>query len=296
MPTQAERALDRNQAIADWPRVVRLLRQPLKLGWMRLYRHFSRVPPRMVRARLFTGQTMRVVLPEPVSRELYLCGYYEPGLTREIVRYLRPGMIFADVGAHFGYYSMVASGLVGPRGRVFAFEPTPSTYELLQRNIGRLSQARAENAAVYSASGVATFHDFGLFRSACNSLLAQARVADEERQLLRAQRYDIRTVTLDEYFGERGVSPDFVKIDAESVEFQILHGMKRLLATRAPMLSIENGDFNVAGAVSTRACVAYLAGFGYRCFQVTDKELKLVGREDLSEPRFIPGNLVFVKQ
>jgi len=59
--------------------------------------------------------------------KLYQYGFFEEGLTRAIIEKLRPGDTFVDIGAHVGYYTILASLLVGAEGHVVAFEPTPRT-------------------------------------------------------------------------------------------------------------------------------------------------------------------------
>jgi hypothetical protein len=61
----------------------------------------------------------------------------EPGETDFLESRLRAGMTFLDLGAHIGYFSLVAGRLVGPRGLVLAFEPDPRNFELLLANVWR---------------------------------------------------------------------------------------------------------------------------------------------------------------
>lgn len=66
---------------------------------------------------------------------IYYWRCYEPNETWAIRKILRPGDIFIDIGANIGYFSVLAARLVGPTGRVFAFEPVPPTVERLRHNI-----------------------------------------------------------------------------------------------------------------------------------------------------------------
>jgi FkbM family methyltransferase len=210
---------------------------------------------------------MTVVLPEYLSRECYLHGFFEPPLTRMLLSQLRPGMVFADVGAQYGYYSVLAQRLVGPTGRVFAFEPTPQTYSVLAQNVAGLGNVVAENLAVHSTPGVITIHDFGPAHSGLNSMLSSPRVSERAASRLRAKRFEVRCVRLDEYFAERGIKPDFVKVDVESAEIHVLRSMENLLATVRPAVSVETGDYGAAGAGQTRDCIRYLVDRGYECFE-----------------------------
>jgi FkbM family methyltransferase len=60
---------------------------------------------------------------------------YEPYVTAEIDRLLKPGDIFVDIGANIGYFTLLAAAVVGEEGHVYAFEPNPDNCELLERSI-----------------------------------------------------------------------------------------------------------------------------------------------------------------
>src|SRR5262249_10048037 len=79
-------------------------------------------------------------------------GGFEPGLRRLLERVLEPGMVFLDVGAHLGLHTLAAGRHVGKSGRVFSFEPTPVTYELLCRTL-RLNGLNDRVTARCAAAG-----------------------------------------------------------------------------------------------------------------------------------------------
>ncbi len=70
-----------------------------------------------------------------LCRGSFFAGTYEPEMTALWMSLLRPGMVAYDVGAHFGWFSLIASQWVGPSGRVVAFEPFPFNAWILQRHI-----------------------------------------------------------------------------------------------------------------------------------------------------------------
>ena len=84
--------------------------------------------------KLFFGEKMHIVLPERVSEFLYYFKFFETGQTKFLLEYLKPGMIFADVGAHFGYFTLLSLKIVGESGQVHSFEPTKSTSDILSLN------------------------------------------------------------------------------------------------------------------------------------------------------------------
>jgi len=72
---------------------------------------------------------------EPYLEDRYLSGYPEPAVQDEIVKHLLPAGCFCDLGAHIGYYSLLAARLVGEAGCVVAFEPDPANVAMLRENI-----------------------------------------------------------------------------------------------------------------------------------------------------------------
>jgi FkbM family methyltransferase len=225
------------------------------------------LPPIEVTCRLFDGQDLRVVLPEIVGVDLYRHGMIEPDVTAVLLDQLRPGMVFVDVGAHYGYYALVASRLVQSTGRVVAFEPSRFAARLLRRNVGHLDGVVVEQVAVQARGGTAELTDFGRRHSALNTLLGRARVAPGEGRRLRPQVYEVPAVSLDEYTAAHAIRPDVVKLDAEGAEHAILTGMHDLLRTVAPLVVMETGDYVGMASPPTSACIDLLEDAGYGCFE-----------------------------
>src|SRR5688572_7947920 len=137
---KAQRTFERGVAFFHKPRLLKLISAPLRmassacrLAWCR-----ARGKPLPTRARTFWGQDMRVTYPEVVSIALARYGFVEEGLTSLLIRLLDEGMTFFDVGGHYGYFSLLAAQLVGPRGQVHTFEPAPGTFEVLRHNTAPL--------------------------------------------------------------------------------------------------------------------------------------------------------------
>ncbi len=216
---------------------------------------------------LFTGQPIRVVLPEIVGADLYRHSFIEPGLTRVLLDHLRPGMVFIDVGAHYGYHSLVASEAVGQQGRVVAFEPARHTFEILLHNVGHLANVRAHRVALHSTNGTVSLRDFGVGHSALNTVMGGARVPLTERRRLRGTSYTVPCVTLDQFLPSAGLVPDVVKLDAEGSELSILQGMSRVLAEGNPLVTVETGDYEGMPSPATAACIDFLSTLGYRCLE-----------------------------
>ena len=103
---------------------------------------------------------MSVVLPEMISCQLYVYGLFDELVTGMALRAGRQGDVVLDVGAHFGYFTLLFSRLVGKSGRIVSLDPTPSTFAVLQRNTAHLSNVTRLKVAASRHNGSLT--DIGL--------------------------------------------------------------------------------------------------------------------------------------
>lgn len=254
----------------------RLIRHPVK----EIYYQFTRWSglTQKVVADLFFGERMLVVLPEGVSSWLYRYRFFEEGLTTMVCEYLQEGMTFVDVGAHFGYYTLLGSSIVGSAGHVYSFEPSGGTFKILEENTALKRNITLNRKAVFSKNGLLKFNDYGLVMSAFNSF-TRGRFSGEVLGKIRSEEVDVEAVSLDGYFSDSGVHPNFIKIDAESAEYEILVGMQRIIELYRPIISVEVGDMNIPGIKSSKECIMFLIERGYKPFEykehgITEHQLR----------------------
>lgn len=240
--------------------------------------------------KIFTGDTMNIVVPDNVSTSLFLNGCFEADDTKGLIMSMSEGDTFIDIGAHIGYYSMVASRLVGDAGKVISFEPTPSTFGLLQKNLQQKGNVKLENLAVYSVQTNMEFNDYGLKYMVFNSF-QKARLSDID---LQPNRIQVQTTTLDNYCRLNGVNPSFIKIDAESVELHVLQGAVETIRKSKPKFMIEVGDFEHIDAGSSLKIISFLADLGYEPFEYANdsfvKHQVIMGHYPTLNLYFFPGN------
>ncbi|WP_338686566.1 FkbM family methyltransferase [Streptomyces acidiscabies] len=125
----------------------------------RLNEHLKNHPVTTV-TRTRSGTLFPVTTSDVIQRYLYLFGVWEPHLTSFVSRRLHPGDTFLDVGANIGYYTVLASRLVGPTGRVVAVEPSPDFHQALTGNVrlNGCANVRTVNTAVSDTPGRLTFY------------------------------------------------------------------------------------------------------------------------------------------
>jgi FkbM family methyltransferase len=145
--------------------------------------------------------------------------YYQSDYEPETFRFLRErcgsGNIVLDIGAHVGLFSVVTARLVGPGGRVFSFEPTPGTREILERTVrlnGLGDRIEVRDEAVTGSSGTARFFETGDPGSNATSI--------------------------DDFASSRSIVVNCIKIDAEGNELAVLQGGERVLREQRPAIAL----------------------------------------------------------
>ncbi|MBX3390993.1 MAG: FkbM family methyltransferase [Phycisphaeraceae bacterium] len=221
-----------------------------------------------VTGRTFWGAPFHSIIPEGVSTIIYRYGFFEEELTRAFLELLKPGMTFFDVGSHFGYFSLLAFDLVGPSGSVHAFDPTPSTFEMLKKNVGHLKNVTLVNAAGFSREDKLDFTDFGVEYSAYNSLSKGKVAFDKSRPPPTPKHFQVDAITIDGYIERTGAKPNLLKIDAEGAELEILKGMEKTLREVRPIVTLEMGDVGAAkGTRTSRPVVDHILARGYKGYE-----------------------------
>jgi FkbM family methyltransferase len=179
----------------------------------------------------------------------YWIGNYEVPIQEALARLLSPGGVFYDVGANAGFFTILASRLVGANGRVFAFEPMPENVASVreQVEINGLGNVEVIEAAAGAQAGTATLY----IPDGNNSMahLGEARGAEASLQ--------VKIVTLDE-FARTHPAPSALKIDVEGAEDSVLAGAISVIAAR-PRFLIEQHGLDCGKAVTER-----LGRTGYR--------------------------------
>lgn len=243
-----------------------------------------------VMARMFWGDRMRVVLPDGVSAAIFCYGRYEDDLTAILLRHLKSGDIFLDIGAHYGYFSLLAGHLVGMSGQVHAFEPTPRSCDLLKENTKQHPNIIVNQAAAWRENGSITFYDLGPKYPAGNGYTLRP-MSEQEKDKLQIMPITVPTITLDGYCQHKNIRPNFIKLDAEQSEFQILRGMDWLLREVRPVISLETWEWQDA-VDNYRQAIALLVARGYRPHLIEHGSLVVY---EPHEP-YLTTNLIFLPQ
>jgi len=191
------------------------------------------------------GYKLVVDTREGIQKSMYI-NVFELDETKWIYDILKPGMIFIDVGASFGYYSFIASSLVGDTGRVYAFEPSERAYEMFTRNIQKnhIRNITTYNSGLGNKNQYLELYDSIGLKENVHNIHAPSFVP-AGRHYVANQHLGMKPIiTLDRFAEIHGIRYiDLIKIDVEGMEMQVLEGMKQLLQeSRVNRVMIEFVD------------------------------------------------------
>jgi FkbM family methyltransferase len=219
-------------------------------------------PPVLQTDDLFILRVSNLLLGVP-REDLCLAALYahwgsvDLGMSRWITSNLRPGMIFADIGASVGIHTLEAARAVGPSGKVYAFEPTPRTLAALRSNLALngVTQVEVFPVAVMDRSGPVRLH-LNHEDGSLNSIFPGEGAPEA---------IEVPGLPLDEALAGRE-KVDIIKIDAEGAESLILRGMTNVLARNPDIvLLLEFAPQHLVRAgVNAAEYLAQLRSMGFR--------------------------------
>lgn len=185
---------------------------------------------------------------DELTSQAYLRAAYEPAMQQLLVRFLRPGHVVYDIGAHAGFHSLYSALLVRPGGLVVAFEPNPKSRASLERRVRANPELKIRIMPCALSDGFAVLRmDISRGSQSCISESAQSVV--EAR-------------TLDSLVEESRVPvPNLIKIDVEGYEEYVLRGALRTLRSFSPVVLCDyndSGTFDMANRM--------LRPIGYQVF------------------------------
>ena len=192
----------------------------------------------------------------------YFAGTYEADQTAVFCDRVGVGDTVVDLGANIGYYTLLASHLVGAGGRVLACEPEPLNASYLRRHVhvNRLQNVDIREVAVGDETGEVRFTR-GKGRG-------RGHISDEGELTVPLRR-------LDDIISETGLEPDFLKIDVEGAEADVFTGGGETLRTHRPVifLATHGRDVHEAACAQLRALDYTLSSMDGRPFADTRKVL-----------------------
>jgi FkbM family methyltransferase len=188
----------------------------------------------------------------------YLTGDAELEVQEALRELVKPGQTIYDVGANIGFFTILCARLVGPLGKVYAFEPIPRNVATLRHNIALngLTNVVVVEKALSSSAGRADM--FISPWSAFHSLNVDGAVKRDNHGP-DAGEITVDTVSLDAFVAEADApAPDLIKIDVEGAELIVIEGMRHTMRSARPLLLCELHDTKL-GYIEFIESIDYLA-------------------------------------
>ncbi len=216
-----------------------------------LRRTFLRALPASVRTRLLASypnlrkaapEGMQFVFPNYLGdisvkintrfkvERIMWTGTYEPPLIRLLQSLDTHGWICCDIGANVGAITLALAKFVGPKGKVFAFEPGPPNLRRLRDNLN-LNPELSKSVEMIAA---------GVGRAPGELYWAEEKGNPGNALLRKTGTHEAKVITLDDFAREHAISKlDFVKIDVEGMELEVMQGAAETLLRFLPILYFE---------------------------------------------------------
>lgn len=225
-------------------------------------------------------------LREGIDLAIYLLGSFEPSVRRAYRRLVRPGGVVLDIGANIGAHTLPLAACVGSTGRVFAFEATAFAFAKLEANIALnpdlAGRVQAEHAVLVREAA----SDAPQAIYASWPLTASGDVHPQHRGRLM----DVgaaKAWALDDYVAAAGIDRvDFVKLDVDGAEADVLAGGARTLGRDRPPIVMELAPYVFGDTGGFEEVVTLLLGQGYRFHEL--RTSRLLPEDPAALRRLIP--------
>lgn len=181
-------------------------------------------------------------------------GTVRNSLQHLLIKMVKKGKVFYDLGAHVGFFTLLAAELVGPSGRVVAFEPLPRNLNYLKKHLAsnHIKNVTIIEAAAYDTSTVVTFSESQKHQNAKISSIGSIK---------------IRTVAIDKMVEQGKIPPpDYMKINIEGSEVEALKGAELVFQRTRPIIFLSTH-----GAGIHYECYRYLELLGYKIENTNEK-------------------------
>lgn len=241
-----------------------------------LRKHLSANPVRAI-VKVEGGSLMDLDTADFLQCELYVCRDFERDVRLEIMKRLKPGDTFLDIGANVGFFSLCASRRVGEKGAVYAFEPAPETRKSLNRNLELNGVRNVITVPVALSDSMGSGELF--LNAKHNSGAASLHQSPDSGGAV-----EVKLDTYDNFAEKNGLPvPALVKIDVEGAEMNVLRGMRELLSRPdRPPIILEVSEWSLKEMGSSKdELFKLMAKNGYKPHLLSRPGLSIFSGDDL---------------
>jgi FkbM family methyltransferase len=224
------------EKLAKSTRFYRMFRHPLKYTFAICFNYgIYPILKKGFKLQTSTFFGVPITVSLPAGTDIFLTGgkshSSEIRLAKFLILNLRPGDSFVDVGAHFGYFSLLAARLVGTSGQVVALEASKKTFDILEQNTRAFGQIKSNHLAAAAQQGQLEFYEFPDLYSEYNSTEITQFEQESWIAKYKPEKIVVPAIPIDSLIESGCLTPNVIKIDVEGAEFHVLQGMKTFLAS-----------------------------------------------------------------
>jgi FkbM family methyltransferase len=202
---------------------------------------------------------------DPIVNELQLKGVWEPYTTDVFQKLLTRGIVFVDIGANIGYFTLLAASKIGIDGTVYAFEPEPENFSLLLKNIklNEFKNIKPFQKAIAESTGKMQLY-LGT-SSGTHSLFSVVETTEAS--------IEVDVISLDEFFKELDVKPDIIKLDVQGSEIIALKGMHDIVNKNDDLILVTEFETDMEHSEFTpKIYWDYLLSLGFNNIYLINEE------------------------
>ena len=236
---------------------------------------------------------LHVKTKDVIGRHLYKYGAHEPENTDFLKSTLtvEDGDVIFDIGANIGWFSLIFDKIAQDKKiDIFAFEPEPTNFHLLERNIAQNSASKvtAVQAAIADTAGTQTLH---LYRS--TNLSRHSMLAIHEGDTL-----DVESIRLDDFWQKQNLGNRilrFIKMDIEGFELMALKGATEVVS-KCPMVMLEYSPrYMRAAGINPADLLDQMLDLGFQPHELSNGRLEIANAEELAS-RVRHADLFWLKE
>lgn len=245
---------------------ARLKNRPVKTIWFYLIVLLNRYTPLQISISCKTiwGDKIHSFDSSSIG-SIYFLGFYDMKVTLFLLRHEHDFGDFIDIGSNIGYYSLLMKNILKKDYGVYALEPTPSTFSILQKNVEPYEKIKIFEIALSNKNGTSQFTDYGERYAVFNSLQNNGLPLSPKKQKL----IYVKTETLDNFCKTHSIRPSIIKIDTEGTESIILSHANYVLTRYRPIILIEVGG-GAKWRQNNKNSLDFLEKHGYILCEITD--------------------------
>lgn len=201
-----------------------------------------------------------------LDAQIYANGLYEPHIVKEIIANTKDGDVCIDVGANIGHHTIVMSQSVGNNGKVYAYEPIPKIKEQLEKSL-LLNEIKNVETLQIALSDKESAMELNI----CDSNIGSSSLVNKTND---SEKITIQTKTLDSYNYSK---VDFIKIDVEGFEYNVLLGGEKTIEKYKPTIIIEYSPayYQKSNPSHSKEILSFFKEHNYTIFDLEDNKKEI---------------------